>query len=154
MDSPERTQQITILMADDDEDDRLLAREVLTESRLANDFRTVKNGDELMDYLYRRGSYAGPGAAPWPGLILLDLNMPKKDGLEVLEEIKDDPGLQSIPIIVLTVSSAVEDILYSRELGASSYITKPVTLEGLVRVLRVLKNYWFQIVAAVPEGPD
>ena len=136
---------ITILIADDDPDDRLLAREALDESRLVNDLRFVVDGEELLDYLHRRGGYATE-PAPRPGLILLDLNMPKKDGREALEEIKSDPKLRSIPVVVLTTSKAEEDILRSYDLGVSSFIVKPVTFDQLVDVMRAIGRYWFEIV--------
>jgi len=136
---------ITILMADDDEDDRLMAREALQEARLANDLHFVVDGVELIDYLYHRGKYDEINA-PRPGLILLDLNMPKKDGREALKEIKSDPDLKQIPIVVLTTSKADEDIYRSYNLGVNSYITKPVSFEGLVEVMKALSMYWFQIV--------
>jgi CheY-like chemotaxis protein len=141
----------TILMADDDEDDRLLATEALAESRLSNELRCVEDGVELMDYLHRRGRYAPPASAPRPGLILLDLNMPRKDGREALREIKSDPLLRSIPVVVLTTSRADEDIARSYDLGANSYIAKPVTFEGLVDVVRALGRYWIEIVE-LPEA--
>ncbi len=144
MDDQEKT--ITILMADDDEDDRFMAREALQEARLANDMRFVVDGEELMDYLRRRGKYSGNGNAPRPGLILLDLNMPRKDGREALREIKSDPDLRQIPIVVLTTSKADEDIYRSYNLGVNSYITKPVSFEGLVEVMKALSIYWFKIV--------
>lgn len=137
---------VTILMADDDEDDCMLAREALVESRLANDLHFVRDGEELLDYLYRRGQYTDPNTSPHPGLILLDLNMPKKDGREALEEIKADPQLRHIPIIVLTTSKAEEDIYRSYDLGANSFITKPVTFSGLVEVMKTIGKYWFEIV--------
>ena len=137
---------ITILMAEDDADDRLLTKQALADQRLANDLHFVENGEELLDYLHQRGKYAEPPSAPRPGLILLDLNMPKKDGREALAEIKADPQLRRIPIIVLTTSKADEDILRSYDLGASSYIMKPVTFEGLANVVKVLGQYWFEIV--------
>lgn len=137
---------ITLLMAEDDEEDRMLARDALAESRLANDLRFVQDGDELMDYLRQRGKYAQPADAPRPGLILLDLNMPRKDGREALREIKADPELRAIPVVVLTTSKAEEDIMRSYDLGASSFITKPVTFEGLVEVMKALGRYWFHIV--------
>lgn len=137
---------ITILLADDDEDDRLLATEALNEARLANQVLSVEDGEELMDYLLRRGRYAEPGAAPRPGLILLDLNMPRKDGREALKEIKADPELRQIPVVVLTTSKAEEDILRTYDLGVNSFITKPVSFEGLVDVMRTLAMYWFKIV--------
>jgi two-component system response regulator len=143
-------QPITILMADDDPDDRELTKEAFAEARLANEVRFVNDGVELMDYLHRRGGYADPTPAPRPGLILLDLNMPRKDGRECLAEIKADPKLSSIRVIVLTTSKAEEDIVRSYELSASSYITKPVTFDALVEVVRTLGKYWLEIV----ELPD
>lgn len=141
-----RRTTVTILMADDDEDDCMLAREALAESRLANALYLVRDGEELMDYLHQRGKYTDRNLAPRPGLILLDLNMPKKDGREALREIKTDPQLKHIPIVVLTTSKAEEDIYRSYELGANSYITKPVTFASLVEVMRTIGKYWFEIV--------
>ncbi|HEX3109558.1 MAG TPA: response regulator, partial [Thermoanaerobaculia bacterium] len=132
---PNGGKPIVILLADDDEEDRMLAKDALAESRVVNDLRCVEDGDELLDYLYRRNKYAGDPAPP-PGLILLDLNMPRKDGREALREIKADPDLRRIPIIVLTTSKAEEDIYRTYDLGANSFITKPVTFEGLVSVMR------------------
>src|SRR4051794_13748222 len=123
----QRALAITILMADDDADDRLMTKEAFEESHLANDLRFVENGVELMDYLKRRGKYRDPGTSPRPGLILLDLNMPRKDGREALEEIKQDPSLRRIPVVVLTTSKEEEDVHRSYELHVNSYITKPVT---------------------------
>jgi CheY-like chemotaxis protein len=137
---------ITILLAEDDPDDRLMAVEALEESRLANDLRTVGDGEELMDYLYHRGNFAGDNHWHLPGLILLDLNMPKKDGREALKEIKADPNLRRIPIVVLTTSDEEEDIYRSYDLGVNSFITKPVSFEGLVEIMKTLKLYWFEIV--------
>lgn len=137
---------ITILLADDDEDDRMMAKEALEESKLANDFHTVEDGEELLDYLYRRGRFTDPATSPRPGLILLDLNMPKKDGREALGEIKADPDLRQIPIIVLTTSKAEEDIFRTYDLGVNSFITKPVSFDGLVQVMKSLAHYWFTIV--------
>ncbi len=143
---------ITILMADDDEDDRELARDALVESRLRNDLRFVVDGEDLMDYLRREGAYADPAVdAPVPGIILLDLNMPKKSGREALVEIKGDEALRRIPIVVLTTSSDHEDVLATYDLGANSFITKPVTFAGLVDVLRAWGRYWFEIVD-LPAG--
>ncbi|MBD2774487.1 response regulator [Iningainema tapete] len=139
-------QTITILMADDDEDDCMLAREALTESRLANKLHIVNDGEELMDYLYQRGRYAENRDAPRPSLILLDLNMPKKDGREALKEIKADPILRQIPVVILTTSKAEEDIDYTYNLGANSFIIKPVTFAGLVEVMKAIGKYWFEIV--------
>ena len=137
---------VTILMADDDADDRLMTRGAFTESRIANDLRFVENGVELMDYLNRRGKYGNPEESPRPGLILLDLNMPKKDGREALREIKTDPNLRKIRVVVLTTSKTEEDIYRSYDLGACSFITKPVTFAGLVEVIQSLGKYWLEIV--------
>jgi CheY-like chemotaxis protein len=136
----------TILLADDDEEDRMLACDALAESRLPNEISCVTDGEDLMDYLHRRGQYAPPAEAPRPGLILLDLNMPKKDGREALREIKSDSALRQIPVVVLTTSKSDEDIYNSYDSGASSFITKPVTFEGLVEVMKGLGRYWFEIV--------
>jgi CheY-like chemotaxis protein len=144
------TRRITILMADDDYDDREMAREAFQENHLANDIRFVQDGVELMDYLKRRGKYEDPAVSPLPGLILLDLNMPKKDGREALAEIKADPELQRIPVVILTTSKQEEDIYRSYQLHANSYITKPVTFEQLVQVLSALGKYWLEIVE-LPE---
>lgn len=138
---------ITILMADDDPEDVMLAEDALAEARLANNFISVENGEELMDYLYRRGDYDDPDDAPRPGLILLDLNMPRKNGFEALEEIKEDPELRSIPVVVLTTSRAEEDVYRSYDLGVNSFISKPVSFDGLVEAMKVLGKYWFEIVA-------
>ncbi len=142
---------ITILMADDDEDDCLLTREAFEEARLANDLRFVANGEELMDYLYRRGAYGDPTSSPRPGLILLDLNMPRKDGREALREIKSDPELRKIPVVVLTTSKAEEDIFRSYDLGVNSFITKPIGFEGMVAIIQTLGRYWFEIVELPQE---
>ncbi len=141
-----RPQPVTILMADDDADDRLMTKEAFEESRVVNDLRFVEDGVELLDYLKRQGKYSDPASSPRPGLILLDLNMPKKDGREALQEIKADPALKNIRIVVLTTSKAEEDIYRTYNLSAASYITKPVTFEGLVEVVRTLGKYWLEIV--------
>lgn len=137
---------IVILMADDDADDRLLTQEALGESRVINDLRFVEDGEELMEYLCHRGKYANGDLAPRPGLILLDLNMPKKDGREALREIKADPNLRRIPVVVMTTSKTEEDIFRSYDLGASSFITKPVTFAGLVELMRTMGHYWIEFV--------
>jgi CheY-like chemotaxis protein len=149
---PDSPKPITILLADDDADDRMLTRDALAESRLANDLRFVEDGEQLMAYLRREGRFASPESSPRPGLILLDLNMPRKDGREALREIKSDPNLRSIPIVVLTTSKAEEDIYRTYDLGVNSFITKPVTFEGLVGVMRGLGRYWFEIVELPPAG--
>jgi len=135
-----------ILMADDDDDDRLLAQDALSESDLGGNLHFVENGEDLLDYLWRRGKYGPPADAPRPGLILLDLNMPRKDGREALREIKTDPELRRIPVVVLTTSKADTDIGAIYELGANSFISKPFQFEALVNVMKVLGQYWFKTV--------
>ena len=142
---------ITILMADDDPDDRLLTADALKEARLINDIRFVENGEELIDYLRRKGKYAPPADAPRPGLILLDLNMPRMDGRTVLKEIKNDADLRTIPVVVLTTSKDDEDVYRSYDLGVNSYVVKPVTFEALVDTLQTLEKYWFEIVELPPR---
>ena len=138
---------ITILMADDDEDDRMFAMDALDEARLANQVDFVEDGEELMEYLHRRGRFSEMKEDSLPGLILLDLNMPRKDGREALKEIKADPELRRIPVVVLTTSKAQEDIFRTYDLGVSSFITKPVSFEGLVEIMKALGKYWFEIVS-------
>jgi CheY-like chemotaxis protein len=140
-----KTEPIVILMAEDDPDDRMLAEEALEESRLVNDLYCVQDGVELLDYLYQRGDYKHQ-PAPRPGIILLDLNMPRMDGREALEKLKADPKLRSIPVVVLTTSKAEEDIIRTYQLGVSGFVTKPVAFQGLVDVMKSLGKYWFQIV--------
>ena len=142
---------ITIVLADDDPDDRKLTEEAFAENRLANQLHCVEDGEELLDYLHRRGKYTHLRNEPLPGLILLDLNMPRKDGREALKEIKADPGLRRIPIVVLTTSKAEEDILRSYDLGVNSYVTKPVTFKSLVELVKVLGRYWFEVVELPPK---
>jgi CheY-like chemotaxis protein len=137
---------IVILVADDDADDRLLMKEALEENRLANDLHFVQDGEELMEYLCHSGQYTDSIAAPRPSLILLDLNMPRKDGREALKEIKANPHLKQIPVVVLTTSKAEEDILRTYDLGVSSFIAKPVTFESMVEIMKMLGRYWFEIV--------
>jgi CheY-like chemotaxis protein len=133
-------------MADDDADDRKMTQEAFTESHLSNDLRFVVDGVELLDYLKRRGKYADPASSPRPGLILVDLNMPKRDGREALREMKADPQLRTIRVVILTTSKAEEDILRTYNLSAASYITKPVTFAALLDVVRTLGRYWLEIV--------
>jgi CheY-like chemotaxis protein len=141
-----RGKPIVILYAEDDEEDRMLMQDALKESRLSNDLHLVEDGEELMEYLYRRGKYSYLNNAPLPGLILLDLNMPRKDGREALNEIKSNPNLRRIPVVVMTTSKAEEDILRTYDLGVSGFIIKPVTFESLVNIVRTLGKYWFEIV--------
>ena len=142
---------INILLADDDAEDRMLARDALEENRLANNLDCVEDGEDLLNYLHRRGKYTELEEKPLPGLILLDLNMPKKDGREALQEIKADPDLKRIPVVVLTTSKAEEDVLKTYDLGVSGFITKPVSFDGLVETMKALAKYWFDIVELPSE---
>ncbi len=142
---------LTIVLADDDVDDCLLTKEALAESHAVINLRFVHDGEQLMEYLHQRGRYATPDDATRPDLILLDLNMPRMNGREALEEIKSDARLRSIPVVILTTSSADEDIARSYNLGANSFVTKPVTFQSLVRTMQTLSNYWFDLVA-LPTG--
>ena len=150
MSKPARS--IIILVADDDTEDCMLIRDALEESRVVNELYFVHDGEELLDYLRHRGKFEDPETSPRPGLILLDLNMPRKDGREALLEIKADPCLRKTPVVVLTTSQAEEDICRSYDLGVNSYITKPVTFDSLVDTMRVLGHYWLQIVELPPEN--
>lgn len=142
---------ITILIADDDPDDQLLIHDALVENRVFNEMHFVSDGQELMDYLLHQGAYSTPQRAPRPDLILLDLNMPRKDGREALREIREHATLRCIPIIALTTSRADEDVARMYELGANSFIVKPVTFQALVDVIHVITEYWFSIVRLPPH---
>ena len=142
---------ITILICDDDDDDRMLTRQALEDAHISNDLRFVEDGEEMLDYLYQRGKFSGEtGAAPRPGLILLDLNMPKMDGREALRLVKGDVTLHDIPVVILTTSNLDADIIRSYRLGVNSFITKPVTFSGLVEAMNVLGRYWLEIVELPP----
>ena len=142
---------ITILICDDDEDDRALTQQALQDAHISNDLRFVEDGEQLLDYLHQRGQFSGEtGAAPRPGLILLDLNMPNMDGREALQIIKGDGTLLDIPIVVLTTSGLDADVIRSYRLGVNSFITKPVTFTGLVDAMNVLGRYWLEIVELPP----
>jgi len=149
-----RASPVTILVADDDADDRQLIAEAFEEAKIPSDLRFVEDGVELLDYLLRRGKFADPEASPRPGLILLDLNMPRMDGREALERLKDDRNLCSIRVVIMTTSKAEQDIVKSYDLMASSYITKPVRFESLVDVVKTLGKYWLEIVGLPPDEPD
>jgi len=148
----DRRRPLTILIADDDVEDQMLLADAFGESQLVNDLRFVEDGEQLLEYLRQRGRYTDPATAPRPGVILLDLNMPRKDGREALQEIKADPTLRQIPIIVLTTSRAEEDIFRSYDLGVNSFITKPVSFGAMVELLQALRKYWFEIVELPPTG--
>jgi CheY-like chemotaxis protein len=146
---PSTPHPVVILMADDDADDRLMAKDALEVSGLLNEIRFVEDGVELLNYLEQRGKYHD---APRPGLILLDMNMPRKNGREVLKELKAHPEFKRIPVVILTTSQSEDDIKLGYDLGASSYITKPVTFDGLVAVMQTLGKYWTQIVRSSDEA--
>lgn len=137
---------ITIVMADDDDDDYLLTKKALKESKLLNKLHRVKDGEELIEYLRHEGTYKDQEEYERPGIILLDLNMPRKDGREALKEIKSDPKLSSIPVVVFTTSKAEEDVYKTYQLGVNSFITKPVTFDNLIKVMQTLGTYWLEIV--------
>lgn len=144
--------QPLILMADDDADDRLLVQDALDECHLSGTVRFVADGEELMDYLLQRGSFAAAGHAPMPGLILLDLNMPRKDGREALAEIRRHPELRRIPVVVFTTSKADTDVRVIYDLGANSFVTKPTAFDALVKIMESLSHYWFGIVQLPPPN--
>lgn len=144
---------ISILVADDDADDRMLIADAFEEARLNNPVDFVQDGVDLMEYLRREGKYEDRKKDPLPGLILLDLNMPRMDGRAALGEIRSDEALRKIPIVILTTSKSEEDIIRTYDLGVNSFITKPVTFDGLVDVVQVLSRYWIEIVA-LPGDTD
>src|SRR3954447_18071960 len=146
MPDPLHRRRVTIRMAEDDDDDRLMARDALAEGRVTSDLRFVADGAELLDYLRHEGAYADPASAPRPALVLLDLNMPKVDGREALAAIKGDSALRSIPVVILTTSKAEEDVLRAYDLGVNSFITKPVTFAGLVETMTTFAAYWLDTV--------
>jgi CheY-like chemotaxis protein len=143
---------LAIVLAEDDADDRMLVSEALEESGVAHDIRFVFDGEDLMDYLHRRDGYASEQGWSKPNLILLDLKMPRKSGLEALQEIKSDPELRSIPVVVLTTSRAEEDIYRSYHLGVNSFISKPSSFQELVEVMKTLGHYWRDTVELPPSG--
>jgi len=148
------TRLAPILMAEDDKDDQLITQKALRENRVANPLVMVEDGEMLMEYLRHEGKFSGTPPAPLPCFILLDLNMPRMDGREALKLIKADEKLKKIPVVILTTSKAEEDIIRSYNTGANSYITKPVTFEGLVNVIRSLKTYWLEIVDLPAKNLD
>jgi CheY-like chemotaxis protein len=143
---PDSAKNGVILLADDDPDDVLMTLKAFQRNGFAQKVYTVGDGEELLDYLHHRGKFAPPALSPRPALILLDLNMPKMDGGEALTQIKANPAFNDIPVVVMTTSTAEQDILRAYELGSNSFISKPITLTELVEVTRVLGQYWFQIV--------
>lgn len=150
------TQPVHILVADDDPDDCLLLREAFAEAGIGAERHFVANGEALLDYLYQRGDYMDSERYPAPSLILLDLNMPLMDGREALQHIKHHPLLRRIPLVILSTSSAAEDIADSYAGGVNSYITKPSSFSGLLSMVRQLSTYWLELVelpAPLKAGP-
>ena len=145
---------ITLLLADDDPDDRMLVEEAVEEGGLGIDLRSVEDGEELVSYLLHRGRYAAPGSSPYPALILLDLKMPRKDGHQALKEIKGDPRLRRIPVVVLTTSKAEEDVARAYDSGANSFVVKPTDFRTLVEVMKTMEGYWGKTVTLPPERND
>ena len=136
-------QPVEILLVEDNIGDARLAKEALKESKIKNDLQIVGDGIDAMDFLHRKGKFTN---APRPDLILLDLNLPKKDGREVLAEIKNDPDLKRIPVVILTISKAEEDILKTYNLHANCYITKPLDLDQFMKVVKSIEDFWLTIV--------
>jgi CheY-like chemotaxis protein len=141
-----------ILLAEDDPGDQELTRRALEQSRIRNDLHIVEDGEEALDYLLRRGKYEDPASSPKPDLMLLDLNMPKMDGKQLLKQMRADPNLRRIPVVALTTSKQESDIIRTYDLGANSYIVKPVDMDQFINAIKVLKDYWFQIVVLPPRG--
>jgi CheY-like chemotaxis protein len=142
---------VRIVVADDDADDRMMIQDAFTESKLSNPVDFVEDGVQLLEYLRREGKYTHLANQPFPGFILLDLNMPRKDGRTVLQEIKNDPVLHRIPVVILTTSKAEEDIIKTYNLGVNSFICKPVSFDKLVDIVKTVGHYWIEIVALPPE---
>ena len=140
-----------ILLVEDDPDDQELTQRAFRMCHFRNMLQIVSDGEEALDYLYRRGSFCDPKVSPRPDLILLDLNMPKLDGRAVLARIKEDPALRRIPTVILTTSSREEDVIRSYDLGVNSFVTKPVRMESFMEAIRDLEHYWFTLVE-LPEG--
>ncbi len=140
-----------ILVVEDDPEDRQLVEKAIEVNQWANELYFVEDGEEALDYLYYRGKYSDPASAPRPGLLLLDLNLPKKNGREVLQEIKADPTMRALPVIVFSTSQAIEDIQACYDVGANSYISKPNTFVGLVKTMEALRQYWFGVVELPPS---
>ena len=146
-----KAKSATILLVEDDRGDQELTRRALDEGKIRNDLRIVEDGEEALAYLFRRGKYKDPATSPRPDLLLLDLNLPRVDGREVLEQIRADSKLRRMAVVVLTTSRREEDILRSYELGCNSFITKPVDINQFIRVIQALERYWFQIVVLPPK---
>ena len=140
-----KTTKMTILIADDDADDRMFLEQAMRKNGYEYGIQFVEDGEELMEYLRQQGRYNELNA-PWPDMLILDLNMPRKNGFQALSEIKDDPILRRLPVIVMTTSSADEDVLKTYSLGVNSFVTKPFNFNRLVEMIGTLKTYWMDTV--------
>ena len=150
MDADVVERRASVLLVEDDPGDQALTRRALQKGRIKIDLTVVDDGEKALDYLLRRGAYADPELSPRPDLVLLDLNLPRLDGRQVLEAIRSDPDVRRIPVVALTTSKQEEDIVRTYDLGVNSYITKPVDIDQFVEMLRHLGNYWFQVVVLPP----
>lgn len=144
----------TILLVEDDPGDQELTRRALEEDVVRTDLRIVNDGKEALDYLHREGAFTDPENSPRPDLILLDLNMPRVDGRQVLEQVRKNPDISRIPVIALTTSDEEEDVLRSYDLGCKSFIKKPVEIDKFVDTIRDLQHYWFELVTLPPDSPQ
>jgi len=144
------TKEVPILMAEDDQEDQLIAKKALRKAKLRNPLYFVNDGEELLDYLNRKPPFDDDEAYPFPGLVILDMNMPRKDGRQALMEIRSTPSLSNVPVVILSTSSEEEEIWRGYNLGANSYICKPVNFEKMVTIMQSIGKYWFTIV----EAPD
>jgi CheY-like chemotaxis protein len=151
MKTASKAKPAVILLAEDDRGDQELTRRALEAGKIRNDLRIVENGEEALAYLFRRGKYKDPVSSPRPDLLLLDLNLPRVDGREVLERVRADGKLRRMAVVVLTTSRQEEDILRSYELGCNSFITKPVAMDQFIRFIQAVEEYWFQIVVLPPK---
>ena len=149
----QRIKNATILLVEDDPGDQELTRRALEDDVVHTDLRIVNDGKEALDYLRREGAFTDPDTSPRPDLILLDLNMPRIDGRQVLEQIREDPDISRIPVIALTTSDEEEDVLRSYDLGCKSFIKKPVEIDTFIDTIRELQHYWFELVTLPAENP-
>jgi len=151
MGAASKAKAAVILLAEDDRGDQELTRRALEQGKIRNELRVVEDGEEALAYLYRRGKYKDPATSPRPDLLLLDLNLPRVDGRQVLEKVRSDSRLRRMAVVVLTTSRQEEDVLRSYELGCNSFITKPVGMDQFIKVIQALEEYWFQIVVLPPK---
>ena len=149
----QRIKNATILLVEDDPGDQELTRRALEDDVVHTDLRIVNDGKEALDYLRREGAFTDPDTSPRPDLILLDLNMPRIDGRQVLEQVREDPDISRIPVIALTTSDEEEDVLRSYDLGCKSFIKKPVEIDTFIDTIRELQHYWFELVTLPAENP-